>query len=157
MMRNSSVILFLILAFSMTACAQQKSPLQTTNVKQGICGMVLEKRGNHMPSPDSPLSKGHPVEREILVFPLLNVSQVVAGENGFIKSVGKIEPIETVKSDKAGKFCVSLPVGRYSVIVRETKGLYANLFDAQNNIFPVTVKKGKQETVTVDITHQAVF
>ena len=110
-----------------------------------------------MPSPDSPPPKGHPVEREILIFPLLNMSQVVAGDNGFIKSVGDAEPVETVKSDEEGKFCVSLPAGRYSVVVREPKGLYANLFDTENNIFPVTVKKGKQETIVVDITHQAVF
>jgi hypothetical protein len=154
MMRNSSAVLSLFLALAVIACAQKA----TRSAKgQGICGTVSEKRGNHMPSPDSPPSKGHPVEREILIFPLLNISQIEVGDNGFIKSVGAVKPIETVKSDKAGKFCVSLPVGRYSVVVREPKGLYANLFDAQNNIFPVTVKKGKQETVSVEITHQAVF
>lgn len=153
-MRESSIILLLMLALSITACAQKASRSGTA---QGICGTVLEKRGNHMPSPDSPPSKGNPVEREILIFPLLNMSDVEAVDNGFIESVGAVKPIKTVKSDKGGKFCVSLPTGRYSVIVREPKGLYANLFDAENNIFPVTVKKGKQETVSVEITHQAVF
>ncbi len=153
-MRESSVILLLILAISITACAQKVSRSGNT---QGICGTVLEKRGNHMPSPDSPPSKGHPVDREILIFPLLNMSQVEAGDNGFIESVGAVKPVKTVKSHKAGKFCVSLPAGRYSVVVREPKGLYANLFDAQNNIFPVTVKKGKKETISVEIIHQAVF
>lgn len=149
-----NVFFLLFLSLTISACAQKSFRSGRT---QGICGTVLEKRGNHMPSPDSPPSKGHPVEREILVFPLLNRSQIEAGDNGFIKSVGAIKPVETVKSDEAGKFCVSLPAGRYSIVVREPKGLYANLFDAQNNIFPVTVEKGKQETISVDITHQAVF
>ena len=112
-----------------------------------------------MPSPDSPRQnpEGTPVERDVLIFPLLNRSQIEAGENGFINSVGDAKPIKTVKSGKDGKFCVSLPVGQYTVMVREEKGLYANLSDSKNNIFPVNVQKNKSVTVTVDITHQAVF
>lgn len=126
---------------------------------QGICGTVVVKRGNHMPSPDSPRpnATGSPAEREVLIFPLLNISQVDAGENGFINSVRDAKPVKTVKSAKDGTFCVTLPVGRYSIIVREPKGLYANLSDTQNNIFPVTVQKNRQSAIKVEITHQAVF
>ncbi|WP_338874235.1 hypothetical protein WBJ53_01260 [Spirosoma sp. SC4-14] len=138
----------------MSSC-HPKSILQ--KIKQGICGTVVVKRGNFMPGPGAPKASGSPVERDVLIFPLLNMNQVDAGDNGFINSVGESKPIKTVKSDKNGKFCVSLPAGRYSVIVREPKGLYANSFDAQNNIFPVTVQKQKQTTIKVEITHQAVF
>jgi len=110
-----------------------------------------------MPSPGASKASGLPVEREVLIFPLLNLNQVSAGENGFINAVGEAKPIKTVQSDKNGKFCVTVPVGRYSIVVREPKGLYANLFDAQNNIFPVTVQKNQQTTIKVEITHQAVF
>ena len=112
-----------------------------------------------MPSPDSPRQNpaGTPIERDVLIFPLLNRSQVEAGESGFINSVGNVKPVKTVKSGKDGMFCVSLPVGQYTVMVREEKGLYANLSDSKNNIFPVRVQKNKSVTVTVDITHQAVF
>jgi len=128
-------------------------------VKQGICGVVREKRGNYMPSPDSPRQnpEGTPVERDVLIFPVLNRSQVEAGENGFINSVGDAKPVKTVKSGKDGTFCVSLPLGHYTVMVREEKRLYANLSDSKNNIFPVNVQKNKSVTVTVSITHQAVF
>ena len=130
--------------------------LQTT---QGVCGIVLVKRGNYMPSPDAPRRNpnGAPVEREVLIFPLLNQSQVDAGENGFINSVRDAKPVATVKSKADGTFCANVPPGRYSVIVREPKGLYANLSDTQNNICPVTVEKGKQAQIKIDITHQAVF
>jgi hypothetical protein len=112
-----------------------------------------------MPGPDAPRPSagGTSVEREVLIFPLLNMSQVEAGGNGFINSVGNAKPVKTVTSGKDGKFCVSVPTGRYSVLVREPKGLYANLSDSQNNINPVRVEKGKRAQVTVEITHEAVF
>ncbi len=151
----------LVLCFSLTACAQKHTARKAakTGIKQGICGIVVVKRGNYMPGPGSarPNPDGLPAEREVLIFPLLNMSQVEAGENGFINSVGDAKPIQTVKSGKDGKFCVSLPVGQYSVLVREPKGLYANLSDTHNNIFPVSVLKNRTITVTVAITHQAVF
>ncbi|WP_288425426.1 carboxypeptidase-like regulatory domain-containing protein [uncultured Spirosoma sp.] len=158
------VLLGLVVGIAHTASAQKPKPHKATKqktmpIKQGICGTVLEKRGNQMPSPDDPrpASDGQPVVREVLIFPLLNASQVDMGENGFINSVRQAKPVKTVKSDKVGNFCISLPAGRYSVVVRDPKGLYANLSDAQNNIFPITVEAGKKQTVTVTISHSAVF
>ncbi|NEU68625.1 hypothetical protein GK091_17185 [Spirosoma agri] len=166
-MRLMLVVVSVLLAwYSFTALAQRPARQKATSpaVKQGICGTVVEKRGNHMPSVGSPgldsqkaTPSGTPVEREVLVFPLLNMNQVDAGDNGFINSVRDAKPVKTVRSDKNGKFCVDLPIGRYSVMVREPKGLYANLSDTQNNIFPVTVQKNRQSAITVEITHQAVF
>lgn len=95
--------------------------------------------------------------REVLIFPVLTVDQVDMGENGFINGTNGVEPVKTVMSNKDGKFCADLPVGQYSVLVREPKGLYANLFDSKNHIFPVTVQKRKQQTVTVEISHGAAF
>ena len=150
-----------LLGLCLTVSAQKQSRRKVAQpvVKQGICGVVRVKRGNYMPSPDSPRQNtgGTPVERDVLIFPLLNRNQVEAGENGFIKSVGEAKPVKTVKSGKDGLFCVSLPVGQYTIMVQEEKGLYANLSDSKNNIFPVNIQKNKAITVTVDITHQAVF
>ena len=150
----------LILFGLLFICSTQKAPghkLIRPVSFQGICGVVLQKKGNHMPGPGKTSSKETPIEREVLIFSLLNMNQVKMGDNGFIDSVGNIKPIKTVKSDKYGKFCVSLPVGHYSVVVREPKGLYANLSDAHNNLFPVNVRKNTRAEVKVEITHQAVF
>jgi hypothetical protein len=160
-MRSFSVLLALLFGLFLNACAQKTTYRKVNKppVFQGICGTVGVKRGNYMPGPDSPRPNpaGKAVEREVLIFPLLNISQVDQGEDGFINSVRDVQPIKTIKSDRDGKFCVNLPIGRYSVVIREPKGLYANLFDSQNNIFPVSVEKGKKVTVKVEITHQAVF
>ena len=161
--RSARVVLvfLLLLVSAFTACAQKSSLKKSRKpvVTQGICGTVVEKRGNYMPSPDSPRPNpgGTPVVRKVLIFPLLNMSQVDAGENGFINSVRGVKPVKTVESGKDGKFCVSLPTGRYSVVVQEPKGLYANLSDSRNNINPVQVEKGRKAQATVEISHQAVF
>ena len=155
------VLCLLITAGTFIACAQKPRSLKAKKaaVLEGICGTVLEKRGNHMPGPDTPRPNagGTPVQREVLIFKLLSINEVEAGENGFINSVRDAKPVKTVMSGKDGKFCVSVPAGRYSVLVREPKGLYANLSDSQNNINPVQVEKGKKAKATVEITHEAVF
>ncbi len=160
-MRSLPVLVALLLSLSLTAYAQKQSRRKAAKpvVFQGICGTVLVKRGNQMPSPDSPQTKsgGSPTEREVLIYPVLNMSEIETDENGFINSVGDKKPVMSVKSGKDGKFCARLPVGQYSVVVREPKGLYANLFDSKNDIFPVSVQKNRRSTVSVEITHEAVF
>ncbi|GAB3952128.1 hypothetical protein GCM10028805_33510 [Spirosoma harenae] len=149
-------LVLLLTSYSAFAQKSNKKLIKPV-VFQGICGKVVEKKGNQMPGPGKPASTGQPIEREILIFPLLNMSQVETGDDGFINSVGEAKPVKTVRSSKDGKFCVGLPVGRFSVIVQEPKGLYANSFDTQNNIFPVIVQKNRRSTIQVEITHQAVF
>lgn len=155
------LIALLLAGMNLAVFAQKRTSgkVVKASVSQGICGTVVVKQGNYMPSPDSPqpTPNGTPAEREVLIFPLLNLGQIDAGDNGFINSVREMKPIKTVKSKKDGSYCVSLPVGRYTVVVREPKGLYANLFDSQSNINPVTVTKNRLSRNTLEISHQAVF
>ncbi|MFC5410617.1 hypothetical protein ACFPMF_14940 [Larkinella bovis] len=123
---------------------------------QGICGTVIFKSGNHMPGPDRPQPKGQPVVREVLIYELTKTDQTEPTEDGFYARV-KTRLVKKVKSNPDGTFYVSLPAGTYSVFVQEEKGLYANLFDGDNNIFPVTVEKNRQSTITFEITYQAVY
>lgn len=159
MIRSSYFYLILFFGFSFSALAQKHSSRKAAKpaVFQGICGDVILKRGNFMPSPDRPVPRGLPVQREVLIFPLLNKNQVDSNDEGFINSVREAKAVKTIKTDKNGKFCVYLPIGRYSLIVREPEGLYANLFDAENNISPVSVQKNRRVDIKVEITHQAAF
>ncbi|TAE23869.1 MAG: carboxypeptidase regulatory-like domain-containing protein [Cytophagales bacterium] len=111
-----------------------------------------------MPGPDKPVPKGQPVVREVVIYPVLTMKQVKMTDEGFIADVPGIEPVKVVKSDKQGRFCVyHLPSGRYSVLVREPKGLYGNSFDIDNRINAETVRPGKVTRTTIEITYGATF
>jgi hypothetical protein len=126
------------------------------DIQQGICGSIFWKSGNFMPSPDREMPKAKPVQREILVYELTNISEATL-QNGFYTAIVKSK-IKSIKSDAEGKFCLDLPEGEYSLFVKEgEKGLYANSFDGQGNIFPVKVNKDKVSIIVFTIDYQAVY
>jgi hypothetical protein len=125
-------------------------------INQGICGSIVWKSGNLMPSPDQAPVKPKPVQRELFVYDLTNTEQATL-QDGFYKAI-VTNLIKSVKSDSEGKFCLELPEGRYSLFVKEgDKGLYANQFDGEGNIFPVKVSKDKLSIVVFTIDYQAVY
>ena len=126
------------------------------DIQQGICGSIVWKSGNLMPSPDREPIKAKPVQRELLVYELTNISEATL-QDGFYTAIVKSK-IKSVKSDVAGKFCLDLPEGEYSLFVKEgDKGLYANSFDGKGNIFPVKVSKDKVSIVVFTIDYQAAY
>jgi hypothetical protein len=123
---------------------------------QGICGSIVWKSGNSMPSPDREPVKTKPIQRDLLVYDLTNIDQATL-QNGFYKAI-VTNLIKSVKSDAEGKFCLELPEGRYSLFVKEEgKGLYANQFDGEGNIFPIKVSKDKVSVIVFTIDYQAVY
>lgn len=133
-------------------------PVSTTekDIQQGICGSIVWKSGNMMPSPDREMPKSKFVQRELCVYEITNISEATL-QNGFYTAITKSK-IKSVKSDAEGKFCLDLPEGEYSLFVKEgDKGLYANSFDGKGNIFPVKVSKDKVSIIVFTIDYQAVY
>jgi len=132
---------------------------QNSQPKQGICGKVLWKAGNLMPSPESKrvVSNGTAVVREVYIYELTNDKQVVPVEEaGFYQKINT-RLVQKLKSNSKGKFSVRLPVGYYSVFVKEEKGFYANRFDDAMNINPVQISKGKWEKTELIIDYAATY
>ena len=124
------------------------------SVNQGICGSIVWKSGNLMPSPNHEVPKPKPVQRELFVYELTNAEQATL-QNGFYKAI-VTKLIKSVNSDAEGKFCLSLPEGKYSLFVKEgDRGLYANQFDAESNIFPVKITKDNISMIVFTIDYQA--
>ncbi|MFN8347664.1 MAG: carboxypeptidase regulatory-like domain-containing protein [Spirosomataceae bacterium] len=124
---------------------------------QGITGKVLWKTGNLMPGPGAKPSEGSPVVREIYIYELTSQKQTEsAEESGFYQKINS-KLVKIVKSDKKGVFSAALPTGYYSLLVKEEKGLYANLFDDAMNLNPVQIRKGKWTKFDISIDYQAVY
>lgn len=128
---------------------------QAQKIEQGITGKVLWFEGNMMPGPNTKVNEGKPVEREIHIYEV--VAMDAAHREGDLYKEIPSKLVTTVKSDENGDFSVSLPVGRYSLFTKEEEGLFANSFDGEGNINPVTVKKGEVTEVKIDINYKAFY
>ena len=131
-------------------------PLKTNQkIKQGICGIVLLKQGNQMPSPGRTVSNGQPVSREIAIYKLTNISEV-KNSNGIFTGIKTALAAKTTSNEK-GCFEIALPAGQYSVFVVEKEGLYANQFNGKGSINPVEVFPDSLTHKDIYISNKAVF
>lgn len=154
---NRTILLLLALTtiFTFTHC----KPYQPEG--QGITGQVTWLEGNQMPTisdsgnESNKEPKGIPVKRTIRIYPLLNFSDMSL-EDGLFKSLAA-KPITEIETDESGKYSIKLSPGRYSVFTVEEDGLFANIFDGEGNVQPVTVKEGEWTLLDIVINYKAVF
>ena len=123
--------------------------------KQGIKGQVFWVSGNQMPGPDKSKSPQQGIVREIVIYPEMKL-QDTKQTDGFFTDI-QSKPIATVISQADGCFKIKLLPGNYSVFVKESKGLFANLFDGQGNINPITVKAKKYTWITLTVDYEAAY
>lgn len=124
-------------------------------LKQGIEGKVFWVEGNQMPGPGKAASPEMGIEREIVVYEATRMADVKM-EGVFFKEIAT-KMVAQFASRPNGSFKMRLPPGRYSVFVREPKGLYANLFDSNNFINPIIVKPKAFTWLTITIDYQAAY
>jgi len=123
--------------------------------KQGICGKVVWVSGNQMPGPDKKTTLPKGVVREIFVYEA-TTDQQTTNENGFYKDT-HTKLVAKIKSKSNGTFSVKLSPGIYSVFVKEEKGLWANTFDGEGHINPVTVTAKNWTNLLVQINYEAAY
>jgi hypothetical protein len=136
----------LLLATTLPAFAQN----------QGISGRVEWISGNQMPGPDRPTSKAKGIKREIWIYQPTTLNEVEASEGVFFSNI-KTTLVRKAKSDRKGRFRISLPPGEYSIFIKEKNGLFANQFDGQNRIHCVAVKPGEFTEITIQVNYEAAY
>lgn len=131
------------------------------SVKQGIAGQVLWLEGNLMPGiGDEPevnrkKFKGEPIQRTLYIYELTTMDEA-SSEGVFFQDI-QTPLVAKVETNKKGEFAVSLPEGSYSLFVEEEEGLFANTFDGEGNINPVTVSEGDIATITIEVNYKAAY
>lgn len=127
---------------------------------QGITGTVTWLEGNQMPMATesgnpNPKSPSQAIKRSVRFYPLVKFSDLKI-ENGLFTAVAE-KPITEVQTDEKGKYSVQLSPGRYSVFVVEEGGLFANIFDGEGNVQPVTVHENEWTLLDIVVNYKAVF
>ncbi len=143
---------FFILMLSLIpilSMAQKKS--------QGICGEVRWLEGNQMPGPGVKMNSGKPVVREIYIYNAVKLEQTTAGESpAFVEKVNA-KLVKRIKTPKDGTFSVALATGLYSIFTMEPDGLWANTYDGDGYINPVTVQPGEYTNIHILINYKAYY
>jgi hypothetical protein len=125
--------------------------------QEGITGWVYQEAGNRMPMPGRTPQKPKGLSTTIYIYELTNLAQTSrVGFTPFYTAIGT-KPVATTHSDSTGAFTIRLAPGNYSLFVKLDGRFYANSFDSNNNVAPVTVKKGKRSRVTILVNPDAVY
>lgn len=150
--RSFLPILMILCLMDLTSCA-------TSHLSQGIRGRVRWIEGNQMPMVSE---NGNPkvirpqgVARNLLIFPLIHSNEVILNE-GLIILKGQI-PLDSIWSNRNGKFKVRLAEGKYSLLTQEENGLFSNFSDGQGFLSPVLVSKKKWEIFDILINYKATY
>jgi hypothetical protein len=146
-MRHVLIILFIVLI----GCASIPG-----QISQGIEGQILWVTGNRMPGPDRQLPPPEPVQRWVYVTPVIKMNQLPDMEEGLYPSL-PVEPVDSVQTNKKGNFRLNLPTGTYSLFTREEGGYFANTFNQEGQVNPVTIKDGQVSEITIEINYSAVY
>ncbi|MCK5280536.1 MAG: carboxypeptidase regulatory-like domain-containing protein [Cyclobacteriaceae bacterium] len=150
------VLIFLLSILFLLGCINQKH----SSGKQGIIGEVRWIEGNLMPAIGDTTyierAKGIPIERDIYIFKAVKQQDALSAGGTFYKSING-ELVYRLKSRKDGTFKVKLPPGRYSIFVMEKDGYFANIFDGDNYINPVTVQANKFTAIQIQVNYKAFY
>ena len=159
--RILSAVLLLLSVLTLAACHEADrmlGPPADPVVTQGVAGLVLFWQGDFMPvlGPGTPTGTKRPVVRELLVYELTNLADVTSAGDAFYSAISTRRVASTL-SGADGRFAVQLPVGRFSLFVREQSMFYANGGDGQGFIYPIDVVADTVTEVQFDITYLAYF
>ncbi len=135
--------------------------LDKISIDQGVAGTVVFIRGNCMPGAVSDTTPEHacrryPVQRTVRIHEITHRSKSEHVQGGFHRDV-KTNLVASIQTDREGFFEIDLPPGKYSVFVEEENLLYANLWDGQGFIQPVTVNEGQATVIRINIDHLAYY
>ena len=148
------------IAFLLSIILSGACVIQKPGSNQGIIGEVRWVEGNLMPvigdSSYFDWSKGAPVEREVYIYEATKIENEEPLQGVFYSTI-HTKLIKQVKTEKDGTFKATLPTGKYSVFVMEKEGLFANVYDGESYINPVTVRPDGFTEIRILVNYKAYY
>ena len=97
------------------------------------------------------------MKRQVLIYEATTRSQVVPAGVSSLYSKINTRLIKKIETNSEGAFKAELDPGKYSLFIQEEDGFFANVFDGQGIINPVTVEAGKFTDVVIKVNYKAVY
>jgi hypothetical protein len=133
-MRYLLICIFLVVSLSFYAQSGKKYKYKT-----GVKGQITDVSGmNLMPSPDAPTPKGLALSTKVVLCKPITM-------DGAIEKVITTIPtkiIRTTYTNKNGFYKIKIPAGKYSILVKISKGWYVAYVDG-TTASPILVKRGR--------------
>ena len=154
--RAPTVVLILIVCCLFSTCTHNnvRYPPDTSKqvtITQGVWGNVWFWEGNFQPiEPDGTVT---PIQRQVFIFEATSSDSVSNATGGFWSNI-RTKLIATTSSNPTGFFQINLPVGRYSVFVKEDS-LYWSGYINPIGIGGFQVVANTVTKVQVDINYKA--
>jgi len=155
-MRNCLRLFVIIIGIACLSGCKNPQSMFSQGISQGISGRVLWYEGDLMPGIDKPPAEGKPIKREIHIYEATKLEDADVSDGQFYSNL-KTKLVFSVISDEEGKFMAALDPGTYSVFVKEPKGLFANSFDQNGIINPVTVSPNELVQVRIRVDYMAAY
>ncbi|MDE3236688.1 MAG: carboxypeptidase regulatory-like domain-containing protein [Bacteroidota bacterium] len=156
MQRNLLILFITALGFAQCSSSHVRTK-RNFEQKQGIEGFVYRISGNRMPAPNAPAVPPAGFTTTVYIYALTNLNNVTRiGQTPFYQSIATAL-ITTTQSDSTGHFNIQLPEGKYSLFIKLKDQFYSNLYDTENNIAPVEVKKGMMSKIILKADADATY
>jgi hypothetical protein len=125
-----------------------KSNALKVSLDAGVAGTLLKKTGDCMPIIGSGTTcTSYPVSRTILIYEYTTTNNV-DGWGPSYKSVHS-KLVAQCSADQDGFFQAAVDPGKYSILIKENDNFYANSFDGQGGIQPITVRSDSVNLITL--------
>ena len=135
---------------------QSNKPMLSKGVSQGISGQILWYEGDLMPGINKDPVEGKSIKREIYIYEAAKQNQGDVLEGVFYSNIAT-KLVATTMTDDDGKFFIRLEPGTYSIFVKEPLGLFANRFNEEGLINPITIGINELTNMVIRVDYKAAY
>jgi len=152
-----SVFTIIGLSAMIIGCSTPKNSGGSGIPDSGLTGFIGELKGNQMPGPGRTPSSPAPLQTAIYAYELTSLTQVEQVDAAPLYRAVRSRLVDSTVSDAAGNFKLHLKPGSYSIFARVKGQYFANSFDGNNQINPVTVSEKTFKPFNITVNVDAVY